>query len=268
MTEQGSPTDYIHGFGPVEEQRLRDQARVLAAPVFGGMRLPTHGRLLELGCGVGAELDLISALRPELDLIGVDLSGSHIKSAHDHVPKASLVQADAMLLPFPDEAFDCVITVWMLEHVATPLQVLAEAVRVLRPGGRLICTEVDNDTFRFSPEQPAISSWWDMFCRRQQEAGGDPYVGRRLKGFADLMSLVEVSAVDIAVVASSEPDQRATLISYVRDLLLSGAGSLIEHGLAEGRTTVDLQRAFAAVAADDTIQFEYHAVRMTAVKPE
>ncbi len=143
--------NYIHGFGPAEERRLREQAAVLAPVVFKDLPLPARGRLLELGCGVGAELDLLAQLGPGLDLTGIDLSPSHLGAAQRHLGDGvALVRGDAGRLPFGDGTFDRVLTVWLLEHVRHPEAVLREALRVLKPAGRLICTEVDNASFRFS----------------------------------------------------------------------------------------------------------------------
>ena len=91
---------YIHGFGPVEEQRLRDQAAVLAPVVFADMDLPATGRLLELGCGVGAELDLLAARWPGLVLTGIDLSPSHLRAAGRHLDdRATLMRGNTGCLP-------------------------------------------------------------------------------------------------------------------------------------------------------------------------
>ena len=173
--------------------------------VFGGLELPHRGRLLELGCGVGAELSLIAGLRPDLALFGIDASESHVAAAHDHLADvASVARADAMQLPFADNAFDVVLTVWLLEHVGDPAAVMGEAVRVLAPNGVLICTEVDNETFRFHPPMPAISTWWDLFCHRQLQAGGDPYVGRRMATLAAHLGCRDIDTTDLAVVSSAQ----------------------------------------------------------------
>ncbi len=259
---------YIHGFGPVEEQRLRDQASTLASVVFHDYPLPAPGgRLLELGCGVGAELDLLAERAPAWQRVGVDISASQVAAAHAHTD-AAVVRADATCLPFGTGVFDAVVTIWLLEHVPDPLAVLAEAFRVLRPGGVVICSEVDNDTFRFSPDQPAIRQWWELFCHRQQEAGGDPFVGRRLDRLAELAGFTDISTRDLPVVSShDQADRRDELLAYVRDLLMSGAGNLVAGGYVGAATTADLECDFARVAADRDIHFEYHATRMWCRRP-
>lgn len=263
-----SGPDYIHGFGPVEEQRLRAQARTLAPVVFADFPLPDRGTLLELGCGVGAELEILAESYPGWDLVGVDISDSHVSAAHAHVPGVAVARADAARLPFPDDAFDAVITVWVLEHVSDPMALLAEARRVLRPGGVLVCSEVDNDTFRFAPEQPLISKWWDAFCHHQLLAGGDPYVGRRLARIAGLLDFTDIETRDLAVVSSEEsPERRDELLAYVCDLLLSGAESMTAAGHAVPGSTQALAEVFDRLSGEPTVEFEYHAVRLTCRKP-
>ncbi|MSX00728.1 MAG: SAM-dependent methyltransferase, partial [Actinobacteria bacterium] len=57
---------YIHGFGEEESRRLWEQAGILAPMVFSELPLPRHGSLLEIGCGVGAQLNQIALRCPDL----------------------------------------------------------------------------------------------------------------------------------------------------------------------------------------------------------
>jgi ubiquinone/menaquinone biosynthesis C-methylase UbiE len=180
---------YIHGFSDAERQRLIDQAEMLSSAVFGGLDFLGDRRVLEVGCAVGAELHLLAQRAAHLDLTGLDLSNLHLRAGRAWLaghPRIGLVQGDACALPFADDSFDVGMTIWLLEHVPDAAAVVRELLRVVKPTGRVILTEVDNSTFGFDPPQPAISSWWDAFNRCQaQIGGGDPYVGGKLRRIAE-----------------------------------------------------------------------------------
>ncbi len=261
---------YIHGFSSAEQHRLVEQARVLAPRVFEDLDLSGAHSLLELGCGVGAELGILAPLWPRLRLTGVDRSGSQLAAARGLLGASpetrgiAMVQADAVRLPFPDAAFDRVLTIWLLEHVADPRRVLGEALRVTRPGGEVICTEVDNATFGFDPPEPLIEGWWRRFNRYQQAAGGDPFVGAKLGAMAGALGCNGVRTRSIPVIDSRrDPERRTLLLDYLRDLLLSGADNLIADGYADDGDKNHLVQAFARVREDPRVGFRYQAVRLT-----
>ncbi len=279
MTASG----YIHGFGAQEERRLWEQAGILAPVVFAGLPLPLSGSLLEIGCGVGAQLDQVGTRCPQVQLTGIDLSLTNLNAAQGFVPgsaasAARLVQADATALPFRDQSFDTAMTIWMLEHVKDPSAVLQEALRVLRPDGLLLCTEVDNATFRFLPELPAIQGWWDLFCVQQSEGGGDPFVGRKLNALAQDLGCQEISTQELGIVSTElNPERRSELLAYLEELLVSGAESLLaeqqaaapgaESGLSVEGRLAEVRNEFAQAKADPSIGFEYLAVRLTCRPP-
>jgi SAM-dependent methyltransferase len=106
------------GFNPSYQRHVASYR--LCAPL-----LPP-GRVLDLGCGTGHSF---SELAPR-ETVGVDLSAAALtgQDRETHV-------ADMRALPFPKASFDSVLSVQSIEHVPDPERVLAEVVRVLRPGG-------------------------------------------------------------------------------------------------------------------------------------
>lgn len=83
-----------------------------------------HGRVLEVGCGTG----LLQDLAPHY--VGTDLAAS--SAGYMRQPFAV---CSATRLPFPDNSFDGIWTVWVLEHIDRPAEMLDEIRRVVRPGG-------------------------------------------------------------------------------------------------------------------------------------
>ena len=82
------------------------------------------GRALEVGCGTGLLQDLVP------NYLGTDLAAN--SAMYMHKP---FCVCSATRLPFPDNHFDAVWTIWVLEHVEQPAEMLREIRRVLRPGG-------------------------------------------------------------------------------------------------------------------------------------
>jgi ubiquinone/menaquinone biosynthesis C-methylase UbiE len=100
------------------------------------------GEGLEIGAGVGAMSAQLLTLYPRFRMVATDHDTELVGMAEQVLAgfgrRASAQRADAAQLPFPDGRFDLVLSAGMLHHVIDWDQALAEAVRVLRPGGKLI----------------------------------------------------------------------------------------------------------------------------------
>lgn len=123
---------YDFGMLPLEWLILR-RLRQQAFP-------PLRGDVLEVGIGTGVNLPLYG---PEARVTGCDASEEMLAWATRRRTHTSVVldQADAQHLPFADGSFDVVVASLVFCSVADPARGLAEARRVLRPGGRLVLLE-------------------------------------------------------------------------------------------------------------------------------
>lgn len=120
--------------------------------------LPPQGRVLEIGCGYGRNLVGLAQLDARL-VVGCDPSGPELVRAKarvatlpaDRMRRVGLVRQEPFRLPFSDGAFDLVVLWQVLEHLFGPTAktaVLAEAIRVLKPGGHILI-ETPNQLFPF-----------------------------------------------------------------------------------------------------------------------
>jgi SAM-dependent methyltransferase len=267
-----APAGYLHGFTSEEQDRLYHQARFLEPRVHEGLPLRRARRLLEIGCGVGAQTDILLRRHPELHITGLDASPTNLARAAAHLKSLpwargrwELARGDAAKLAFGAESFDSAFLCWILEHVADPMQVLSEARRVLRPGSPIVVTEVLNATFFLEPYSPRTLDYWKAFNEHQIDLGGDPFVGAKLGnllqavGFRDIACDVKPIHLD-----NRAPGERAEFLAYWTDLLLSGAPSLQKAGRVDRATVEGMQKELQIVAHDPDAVFFYAFVQARA----
>lgn len=263
---------YLHGFTGAEQDRLYHQARFLEPRVHEGLPLRRARRLLEIGCGVGAQTDILLRRLPDLHVTGLDASPTNLARAAAHLKSLpwargrwDLIRGDAAKLAFGADSFDSAFLCWILEHVADPMQVLSEARRVLRPGSPIVVTEVLNATFFLEPYSPRTLDYWKAFNEHQIELFGDPFVGAKLGnllqavGFRDIACEVKPIHLD-----NREPGERAEFLAYWTDLLLSGAQSLQKAGRVDRTTVEGMQKELQIVAHDPDAVFFYAFVQARA----
>lgn len=121
-------------------------------------------RILDGGCGRGFYLLFLGRL-VRCRLYGVDSDPAVLAQARRHLPAdVFLARADVTRLPFPAGFFDKMILSEVLEHLADDRAGLAEAYRVLRPGGLLAIT-VPHRRYPF---------WWDPVNKTREMLGRPP----------------------------------------------------------------------------------------------
>jgi SAM-dependent methyltransferase len=176
---------YVHGYRPVESERLRDQAGTLVDLLHADTAYPAGSAVLEAGCGVGAQTVTLARRSPEARITSVDVSADSIAEARGRVQAANLAnvvlrEADVFDLPFASASFDHVFVCFVLEHLARPLDALAALDRVLRPGGTITVIEGDHGSAYFHPRSAAAQAAIQCLVDLQGRAGGDGLIGRRL----------------------------------------------------------------------------------------
>ena len=112
------------------------------ARLVAGENPADQGCLLEVGCGEGSNLAFLAEALKGWARFGIDFSEAKIAYLLVEQPGVEAVAGDALHLPFADGSFDLVLCRDLLHHVdANRDQAVSEALRVLRPGGRLVVFE-------------------------------------------------------------------------------------------------------------------------------
>lgn len=178
--------DYIHGYDDREQVRLIQQAQYWKDKlILQDLNYDAGESLLEIGCGAGAILGILGRAFPAIKLAGIDLEHKQIEYARQHldslnISKVDLRVGDAVSLPWQDNSFDRLYAMWFLEHLPSPLQVLKEAKRVLKPKGTITITETDYRTILVTPESNDYRYLIDSVGELLLAAKGNPYIGQSL----------------------------------------------------------------------------------------
>jgi ubiquinone/menaquinone biosynthesis C-methylase UbiE len=204
--------DYVHGYSEKEAIRLVDQAKTLAPLLHHDTRYPEGSKVLEAGCGVGAQTINLAKNSPLADITSVDISETSLMQAsslisEERILNVNFQRADIMDLPFGDESFDHVFICFVLEHLPDPVGALESLRRVLKKGGSITVIEGDHGSCYFYPENEEATAAWQCLIKVQRYLNCNPNMGRELypllndSGFSN----VEVDP-RVVYVDSSKPE--------------------------------------------------------------
>ena len=272
MPDSNSPR-YIHGYSPEEQQRLIAQNEVLAPYIYRWIDLSSSHHVLELGCGVGAQMMVLLNRFKDLRITGVELSPKQIHRANIHLggfPQFSgryaLCQDDASRFKPSDPLdIDGVLMVWFLEHLANPEEVLHQLKTWLPPTCPVWATEVFHSAFHTFPFRPEINAYWQDTLRSQDDGGGDADVGIRLANLFAAAGFQEISTrPHVFFLDRTRPAERQTMLAYWLELMRSA----VHETIASGHTTLDRWQAAEAamreVMEDPDAVFYYTFIQVQA----
>lgn len=136
--------------------------RMIIPPLKDELYNISQPRVVEIGCGPGSSTRWIAQSLPHAQITAVDLSWPYLKQAQKNLadsPRVNFVQGDGAQLPFKDEEFDAWTSVFVFHELPFEerKKVLAEAHRVLKPGGLLVFADSiqlhDNEDLKWGLEQ-------------------------------------------------------------------------------------------------------------------
>lgn len=263
---------YVHGYSQREATRLADQANTLSALLHEGIHYGPGRRVLECGCGTGAQTVFLAASSPDARIASIDQSTASLEEARARIrdrgySNVTFQQADLFALPFEDESFDDLFVCFVLEHLSEPGKALSCMTRVLRPGGTITAIEGDHGSWYCHPQTPEASRTVQCLIDIQARLGGDALIGRRLYPLLADAGLRNVQVVPKMVyVDDSRPDlvegfSRNTFIAMVEGV----REQALQLGLIDERTwdqgIADMYRA-----AEPGGTFCYTFFRATAIR--
>jgi ubiquinone/menaquinone biosynthesis C-methylase UbiE len=154
---------------------------------------------LDVGCSSGAATIELADLCAPGEVTGVDISQSHLleaeQAANDRrTNNAIFVHGNIYSLPFDDNGFDFVWVRFLLEYLKEPLVAISEAKRVARPGGLVVCADLDGNCLFHYPISPRLEAGLNKVMTKLSEIGFDPWVGRKLYHYYRVVGFSQVSA--------------------------------------------------------------------------
>lgn len=194
-------------------------------------------RILEIG---GGRSGLTALLYPHAEIVNIDLDHRYASAPCNRQPGNRFVCGDATRLPFADRRFDLVTMFDVIEHIPADRAAMAEALRVLRPGGALLVS-TPNENWRFPyygllrplcPSEAAVMAEWGHVRRGYRLEALESIVGFPADRIANFITPLTVPGHDIAF--SRLPPRLRTLACALL-MPLTGLGYLLHR--PEGRGT-------------------------------
>ncbi len=226
--------------------------------------------LLDLGCGPGTiTLDLAARVAPGR-VLGIDASADVVEQARAQAGDGAVEFAtgDAYALDLPDSSFDVVHAHQVLQHLTDPARALAEAGRVLRPGGLLAVRDSDYAGFFWSPPSPTLDRWLALYHELTERNGADADAGRSLPAWVRAAGFTDMT-VTSSNWTFADAEGRAWWGGLWADRVRqsSFATQAVEYGLADDAELAEIEAGWRRWAEEPDGLFVVPSVEVLARRP-
>ena len=251
---------YVHGYNPRENIRLQDQASTLVELLHSDTTYPAGSRVLEAGCGVGAQTITLARNSPRAAITSIDISEDSVAVAKQKIEAAGFTnvtfqQGDIFSLSFEPESFDHIFVCFVLEHLPQPVKALSCLSKFLKTGGTMTVIEGDHGSTYFYPDSTAAHKAIQCQVELQKRASGNANIGRELYPLLNAAGLRSIQVSPRMVYVDSSKPQ------LVEGFIKNTFTAMIE-GIRESAIVADLidQKTF-----DDGVQALYRTTETDGV---
>ncbi|WP_163509968.1 methyltransferase domain-containing protein [Fodinicola acaciae] len=178
--------------------------------------------VLDVGSGIGADtIEVAKRVGPAGRVVGLDRSAEMVAEARGRADRpVEFVEGDAHRLEFDDATFDRCRSERMLIHVADPVTAVGEMVRVTRPGGLVVLSDIDAGTMFLNSTNVKLAT---ALAQRTSDALAHGWLGRRQQRY-----LVEAGLEDVRCVAQVIQNS----VSFMRIVFAGPLRAMVADGVA------------------------------------
>ena len=246
---------YSLGSSEGERARLERQADELlpdSAALLDRVGLRPGQSAIDLGCGPRGVLDLLAErVSPGGRVVGMDADPACVAMASEFAAERGLgavdvLAGDARHTGLPSSTFDVAHTRTLLVTIPEPADVVAEMVRLVKPGGRVASMEFDMEFSLCHPPHPAFTRICEIFTVAFSRNGADPQLGRKVPQMFRDAGLTDVEVEARAPLYPQGHSRRTIRLDLVRAM----RPRVLEMGLASEAEFDELDTAARAHLAD------------------
>jgi ubiquinone/menaquinone biosynthesis C-methylase UbiE len=266
MTGKKNST-YIHGTTEEEQFRLANLNALTNKSFMDFVEFRKTHRILELGSGLGILAENISRQLTTGKVTGIEISEAQLAKCPSETNRLSFILGDVHRLPLENNSFNIVYCRYILEHVGDPVQVLREARRVLKPGGKIFIQENSILLMELYPDCPYFKKVWKAFADYQSGIGGDAMIGLRLY---EMMKQAGFENPELSMAPEIHYHEKGTLEPWIDNLIgniLGARDPLIKNNFI---TIRDFSRAIRELKDFKKLEYAssyFYWNRARAVKP-
>lgn len=221
-----------------EAQRLKDQAKSIEEYLHYDTIWEKESKILEVGCGVGAQTEIIAQKNTDCKIDSIDISKESIIKARRRIKELGISNVKFQISDVnelnlkEEERYDHVFVCFVLEHISNPKKMLKHINTLIKPGGSITIIEGDHGSTFFYPENNYARKVINSQVELQRKKGGNANIGREIYPLLQEAGykMIEVSPRQIYV----DNSKKELINGFIENTFTAMMKGIVEDVIYEG----------------------------------